>query len=156
MSQFSPAAYACGHLTCFSFGSLTGCQICVMPLALIMLLLSLMICLSTLSFPFYHVMHGLSLKIKIKTGRTLTQTGGFILDFVVDRSANYNIITKEEKDPKAHQSVSVVVYFKSHLHKQNPLPFIGKVATKYTGIMKLHFCIHKSYTWCIPPKTSYP
>ena len=37
---------------------------------------------------FYHVMHGFLLKIKTKTPGVSLNTGRFILDFVVDSSAN--------------------------------------------------------------------
>ena len=41
--------------------------------------------------------------------------------------------------PKAHQSVSVIVNFKSYQNKQNPPLFMGKVASKYPEIMT--FCL---------------
>ena len=68
-------------------------------------------------------MHGFSLKIKTKTPEDLTQHWYFYSGLVVDGPANYNIITKEEKDPKAYPSVSVIANFNSHSSKQNH-PFL--------------------------------
>ena len=58
--------------------------------------------------------------------------------------------------PKAHQSITVIVKFKSNQSEQNPTLFIGKVASKYTEIIRQHFCAHERYMWCIPMEICYP
>ena len=63
-------------------------------------LLSFMVHLLTLYFPFYHMTPGFSLEIKTKKPKSLLNTGRFILNCVIDSSTKYNIIAKEEKDPK--------------------------------------------------------
>ena len=69
-------------------------------LALSHFLLMLTVRLLTLHCSFYSMTCGFSLEIKTKHQKSLLYTGRFILDFVVDSSANYNTITNEEKDPK--------------------------------------------------------
>ena len=49
--------------------------------------------------------------------------------------------------PKAHESVSVVVYLKSHQSKQNPPFFIGGLKI-HTDVMKLCFFTHERYICC--------
>ena len=69
-------------------------------------LLSLTACLLTLYLPFYHMMCRFSLKSRPRHQKSLLNTCRFILDFVSDRSAKYNITTKEEKDPKSPYATS--------------------------------------------------
>ena len=45
-------------------------------------------------------------KSRPRCQKFLLNTGRFILDFVVDRSANYNIITKEEKEPTGPYAIN--------------------------------------------------
>ena len=45
-------------------------------------------------------------EIKTKYQMSSLNTGRFILDLLVDSSANYNIIAKEEKDPKGPYAIS--------------------------------------------------
>ena len=60
-------------------------------------------------------------------------TGGFILDFVVDSSAQYNILAKEEKDPKGPYTI-----------KFNQVP---KQQTKSLHALKLHWSLQKSTSY---------
>ena len=54
-----------------------------------------MVCLLTLTF--YHVRQSFCLKSRPRHQKSSLNTGRFILDFVVDSSAKYNRIIKEEK-----------------------------------------------------------
>ena len=58
------------------------------------------------SFHFITLHMGSHLRSRPRHQKSSLNTSRFILDFVVDSSANYNIITKEEKDSKGPYAIN--------------------------------------------------